>query len=103
MADGNLLDACADSGDQKPRKRGFAAMSSEQHKEICSKGGKAAHAQGVAHRFTIEEARRAGRLGGAKVSADREHMADIGRKGAQRRATSMPDLEADVTGFDRDC
>jgi general stress protein YciG len=32
--------------------------------EIASMGGKAAHQQGVAHEWTPEEARRAGRKGG---------------------------------------
>jgi len=33
-------------------------------REIASKGGKAAHAQGVAHQFSREEAAAAGRKGG---------------------------------------
>jgi general stress protein YciG len=40
--------------------RGFAAMDDDQQREIASKGGKA-------------------------VSRDREHMADIGRKGGESR------------------
>ncbi|MGZ3609176.1 MAG: KGG domain-containing protein, partial [Ktedonobacteraceae bacterium] len=34
--------------------RGFASMSSEKKREIASKGGKAAHAQGTAHKWTSE-------------------------------------------------
>jgi len=49
-------------------------------------GGKAAHARGVAHEFDSSEAREAGRKGGRKVSADRSHMARIGRLGGQARA-----------------
>jgi uncharacterized protein len=45
--------------------RGFAALSPERHREISSKGGKAAHEQGTAHEFNAEEARAAGRKGGA--------------------------------------
>jgi hypothetical protein len=62
-------------------KRGFSAMSPEQHRKIASAGGKAAHDQGKAHEFTGDEARSAGRKGGEKVSSDREHMREIGRKG----------------------
>jgi hypothetical protein len=66
-------------------KRGFAAMSAEVHREIASKGGKAAHAKGTAHEFTLEEARLAGRKGGVKVSQDRAHMARIGKLGGTAR------------------
>jgi general stress protein YciG len=65
--------------------RGFASMDAEKQKEIASKGGKAAHAQGRAHEFTADEARSAGRKGGEAVSRDREHMALIGRAGGQAR------------------
>jgi len=61
--------------------RGFASMDQEKQREIASKGGKAAHEKGSAHEFTSEEAREAGRKGGQKVSQDREHMSQIGRKG----------------------
>src|SRR5471030_1273092 len=64
-------------------KRGFAAMSEAQQREIASKGGQAAHQKGTAHEFDTEEARRAGQKGGEVVSRDREHMAEIGRKGAR--------------------
>jgi general stress protein YciG len=45
-------------------KRGFGSMDINKRREIASKGGKAAHAKGSAHRFTPEEAREAGRKGG---------------------------------------
>ena len=48
----------------KGRGRGFASMSSEKKREIASKGGKAAHALGTAHKWTSEEAQAAGRKGG---------------------------------------
>jgi uncharacterized protein len=67
-------------------KRGFGGMDPVRQREIASKGGKAAHEQGRAHEFTSEEARVAGRLGGEAVSADREHMAAIGRLGGRSRA-----------------
>lgn len=47
-----------------PRRRGFAAMDPATLKAIASKGGRAAHACGTAHRFTTEEAREAGKKGG---------------------------------------
>jgi len=69
----------------KKSNRGFASMDREKQKEIASKGGKAAHAQGRAHEFTADEARSAGRKGGEAVSKDRDHMASIGRAGGQAR------------------
>lgn len=71
---------------------GFGAMTREELREIASRGGRAAHAVGRAHEFTPEEARSAGRLGGALVSKDREHMAEIGRRGgrAKKRKPRAP-------------
>lgn len=63
--------------------RGFAAMDPEKQKEIASEGGRAAHRQGVAHEWSSEEARAAGRKGGQIVSRNREHMSEIGRRGGQ--------------------
>ena len=71
-----------------PAKRGFAAMDENQQREIASKGGQAAHQKGTAHEFDSEEARRAGQKGGEAVSRDREHMADIGRKGGESRQSA---------------
>jgi general stress protein YciG len=56
-------------------------MSKAKQAEIASKGGKAAHEMGRAHEFTSEEARTAGKRGGEVVSADKAHMAEIGRRG----------------------
>lgn len=44
--------------------RGFASMDRAKQREIAAKGGRAAHKQGVAHEWTPEEARAAGRKGG---------------------------------------
>lgn len=44
--------------------RGFASMDPQKQREIASAGGRAAHRQGVAHEWTSEEARAAGRKGG---------------------------------------
>ena len=70
----------------KPKRhRGFAAMDQEAHREVARLGGLAAHATGLAYRFTPEKAREAGKVGGTKISANREHMVEIGRKGGQRK------------------
>ena len=50
--------------DFKKSVRGFAAMDAEKQKEIASKGGRAAHKQGVAHQWNSNEAREAGKKGG---------------------------------------
>lgn len=50
---------------KKGRGRGFASMSAEKKREIASKGGRAAHALGTAHKWTSEEAQAAGRKGGS--------------------------------------
>ncbi|MCL2640167.1 MAG: KGG domain-containing protein [Phycisphaerales bacterium] len=55
-------------------KRGFSSMDPVKQREIASKGGKAAHQKGTAHEFTSEEARIAGRKGGA-ASRDRRKAA----------------------------
>jgi len=68
------------------KNRGFASMSSEKQREIARKGGRAAHEKGTAHEFTTDEARAAGRKGGERVSANREHMSRIGRLGGKRSA-----------------
>ncbi len=44
--------------------RGFASMDPDKQKLIASKGGKTAHKKGTAHKWTSEEARRAGQIGG---------------------------------------
>lgn len=61
----------------------ITTMDPNKRFDICSKGGKAAHASGNAHEFTSEEAREAGALGGKAVLAKRgsEYYAEIGRKG----------------------
>lgn len=51
--------------ERKGRGRGFASMDPKKQREIASKGGRAAHAQRTAHEWNSEEARQAGRKGGA--------------------------------------
>ena len=46
------------------KNRGFAAMDPEKQRRIASEGGRAAHQQGVAHEWTSDEARQAGKKGG---------------------------------------
>jgi len=45
-------------------KQGFASMDPERQREIARLGGKTAQSLGKAHRFTQEEARKAGAKGG---------------------------------------
>jgi len=52
--------------------RGFASMDKTKQREIASRGGKIAHLKGVAHEWTSEEAREAGRKGG--VASRRRRM-----------------------------
>jgi general stress protein YciG len=79
------------------RNRGFASMAAEKQREIARKGGRAAHEKGKAHEFTTDEARQAGRKGGEKVSVNRNHMAEIGRRGgrssASRRRSNLGENE----------
>ena len=60
--------------------RGFASMDGEAQKRIAREGGRAAHAKGTAHEFTSEEAREAGRKGGASShGGGRSRIADRDR------------------------
>lgn len=53
------------------KKRGFAAMDPKLVSEIAKKGGRAAHEKGTAHEFTSDEAKVAGKKGGATTHARR--------------------------------
>lgn len=59
------------------QRRGFAVMDPARQREIASSGGRSAHQQGAAHKWTSEEARNAGRLGGLarKANHDRRKAA----------------------------
>src|ERR1700710_2620617 len=91
-----------DRDNAKTRGRGFASMDQEKQRSIASLGGRAAHQQGTAHEFSSEEARPAGRKGGEAASANRAHMAEIGRKcgeashrgSAAARAAAQPAQQA---------
>ena len=73
-------------------------MDGRKQREIAQKGGRAAHEKGTAHEFTSDEARAAGRKGGERVSANREHMAAIGRLGGRRSAGRRAAAAAAATG-----
>lgn len=56
---------CPETEDRcQPKPRGFASLSKERIAEISSKGGRKAHADGKAHKFSSAEGRAAGRTGG---------------------------------------
>ena len=55
--------------------RGFAAMDPERQREIASLGGKAAHAQGKAYRWTSGNCREAARKGGLAAGAKSKEAA----------------------------
>jgi len=71
MAENRIQEGQRD-GSQKSR-RGFAAMDPERQKQIASEGGRAAHRQGVAHEWSTEEAREAGRKGGQNSKSHKNH------------------------------
>ena len=70
---------------KETRTRGFGALDSDVQREIASKGGRAAHKAGVAHEYTSDEARAAGKKGGRAVAKNREWMKEIGRRGGLAR------------------
>jgi general stress protein YciG len=74
MEAGRLEEAGAMAQERKGRRRGFAAMDPKKQREIASKGGRAAHKRGQAHEWTSDEARLAGRKGGA---ANRHHEPEL--------------------------
>jgi general stress protein YciG len=82
--------------ERKGKRRGFAAMDADRQREIASKGGKAAHDKGTAHRFTADEAREAGRKGGEAVSRNRKHMAEIGREGGRKSPADRQEKESRI-------
>lgn len=58
----NLDGAPQDNSAPKSR-RGFASMDPERRRQVASSGGRTAHQQGVAHKWSKEEASAAGRKG----------------------------------------
>lgn len=51
--------------------QGFAKLSQEERSRIASMGGKEAHRLGLAHRWSSEEARAAGQIGGSRRKGPR--------------------------------
>lgn len=49
-------------------------MDPKKQRAIASKGGKAAHAKGRAHEWTVDEARKAGAKGGSANSSKRREQ-----------------------------
>ena len=92
MAESNYNQTDNFENKSRTSKRGFASMDPQKQREIASKGGKAAHQQGVAHEWTTEEARMAGRKGGEAVSKNKSHMSEIGRRGGESsHSTARPE------------
>lgn len=60
-------------------------MDPEKQREIASKGGRAAHQQGVAHEFNSQEAREAGRKGGQASGGRRSNRGGQGNNPAGNR------------------
>ena len=69
-------------------------MDRDKQREIASKGGKAAHAKGRAHEWTVDEAREAGRKGGS--SSHRQGSTDTVQGDSRRPEESEP---PDENGF----
>lgn len=63
-------------------------MSKERRHEICSKGGKAAHAKGTGHEWNSETARAAGRKGGLANHRRRQERMAAAERAAQTTSTS---------------
>lgn len=66
--------------------KGFAALTPEARRALSSRGGKAAHAAGTAHRFTTAEAKAAGAKGGKASRKRNMALAAIGPQGAPAEA-----------------
>ncbi len=59
------------------RRQGFASMDPEKQREIARKGGRAAHEQGTAHEWTVDEAKVAGKKGGTVSRGGRGRLPDV--------------------------
>lgn len=86
-------------GHRDTSNRGFASMDPEKQRAIAAEGGRAAHAQGVAHEFDSEEARAAGRKGGqARSSSGARAASDRDMQGSDR---DMQGSKRDMQGSER--
>jgi len=69
--------------------RGFAGMDPDQQREIARLGGRAAHRKGVAHEFTSQEARAAGRIGGQNSHIRKRALREQGMAAGVRSDTAQ--------------
>lgn len=100
MSEMNSSTVAAEASATAPvkKKGGFASMSPEKQKEIASKGGKAAHAQGTAHRYTKEEAKIHGKAGGiAAHEKGTAHQFTLEKARAAGRAGGIAAAEKNAT------
>ena len=84
--------------------RGFASMDPAKQRSIAAQGGRAAHAQGVAHEFDSAEAREAGRKGGQARSQRAANLAAANALGASSitGASVSPSMQETLARSDRD-
>ncbi|MFN2440179.1 MAG: KGG domain-containing protein [Chitinophagaceae bacterium] len=68
MQENTNIENASQTPETKSR-RGFASMDPERQKVIASQGGRVAHQLGLAHKWTSEEARNAGKKGGQNSHA----------------------------------
>jgi general stress protein YciG len=61
-------------------------MDPEKQRSIASKGGKAAHEKGHAHEWTVDEAREAGRKGGAASHRYVERLQQEGQQPVEQQS-----------------
>jgi len=80
--------------------RGFASMDPAKQRAIAAEGGRAAHAQGVAHEFDSEEARAAGRKGG-QARSHRSAMAAMNGSASTASPAMSASSDRDMQGADR--
>ena len=78
--------------------RGFAAMDPQRQRDIASEGGRAAHEQGKAHKFTAEEAREAGRKGGMASGVARALRSKARAAAMAQAAAVKTDSSGDSNG-----
>jgi uncharacterized protein len=71
----------AEAAKPPAKPRGFAAMSPEKRRELGSRGGRTAHARGVANTFTSETAREAGRIPHERGTAHKWSSAEAAAAG----------------------
>jgi general stress protein YciG len=65
-------------------------MTPEQRREFCRKGGQAVQRIGTGRRFTTDEAREAGKVGGSTTALNTEHMSRIGKIGGRNSRKNRP-------------